>query len=289
MKIPNLTYNQRNLKSPEGFELLYLPDLFSRSELPKDHNPFKHHRLGFYAILIITDGEVNHVVDFGVKTLKKDNCLIISKGQIHAFDQDSKYEGFLVLFTEEFIQKYMAQSTIFLINSLYNYFIGQNVFYTPKHNALFINILQEKINKPLINSQANFFGAVLSVYLLELAELKQEQKVSLSPNRNAEYFYNFRTLVEEKFAVTHDAKIFADMLSISYKHLNDICKSAVNRTAKSFIDDFVILEAKRLLVSTNLSSKEIAYELGFDEPTNFLKYFKRHTNYTPLEFRKILL
>ena len=141
MKIPSLTYKQRNLKSPEGFELLYLPDLFSRGVLPGDHDPFKHHRHGFYAILIITDGEVNHVVDFGINTLKKDYSMIIAEGQIHAFDQDSKYEGYLVLFTEEFVQKYMAQSTIFLINSLYNYFIGQNVFYTPVVDIGFVQFV----------------------------------------------------------------------------------------------------------------------------------------------------
>jgi AraC-like DNA-binding protein len=70
--------------------------------------------------------------------------------------------------------------------------------------------------------------------------------------------------------------------------LNTVSKTVVHQTAKAFIDSFVILEAKRLLVATTLSVKEISYECGFDEPTNFLKYFKKHTNLTPTQFRKTL-
>jgi AraC-like DNA-binding protein len=94
--------------------------------------------------------------------------------------------------------------------------------------------------------------------------------------------------VEKNFTKTRDAKAYAADLSISYKHLNDVSKEIVNSTAKSFIDNYVILEAKRMLVSTSLSVKEIAFELGFDEPTNFLKYFKKHTSITPVDFRKTL-
>lgn len=78
------------------------------------------------------------------------------------------------------------------------------------------------------------------------------------------------------------------MLQISYKHLNNIVKKCTNKTAKEFIDDFVILEIKRFLCSTSLSVKEIAFKCGFDEQTNFLKYFKKLANDTPSNFRQNL-
>lgn len=52
------------------------------------------------------------------------------------------------------------------------------------------------------------------------------------------------------------------------------------------IDDRVMLEAKRLLAHTQDTIKEIGYTLGYDEPTNFIKYFKKHNGQTPVEFRE---
>ena len=60
----------------------------------------------------------------------------------------------------------------------------------------------------------------------------------------------------------------------------------VSVTAKQFIDAFVILEAKRLLINSEIKSTELAYSLGFEEPTNFVKYFKKHTGFTPNTFKK---
>jgi cysteinyl-tRNA synthetase len=107
-------------------------------------------------------------------------------------------------------------------------------------------------------------------------------------NKYLEYFNHFRLAVEQNFSKTRDAKVYASELSISYKHLNEVCKQVVKVTAKSFINNYVILEAKRMLVSTSLSVKEIAFAIGFSEPTNFLKYFKKHTSLTPVEFRNTL-
>ena len=59
----------------------------------------------------------------------------------------------------------------------------------------------------------------------------------------------------------------------------------LNKNAKDFVDERVILEIKRLLIHTHLSVKEIAEATGFDEPTNLIKFFKRYTGQTPLSFR----
>ena len=77
------------------------------------------------------------------------------------------------------------------------------------------------------------------------------------------------------------------MMDISYKHLNDICKAVLGQTAKEFIDKYLILETKRHLASSNISVKELTFQMGFDEPTNFIKFFKRHTHQTPSQFKKL--
>ena len=286
--IPEISFKSEKAKQINGFELVILEELMSDISKPKDHNPFQPHRLGFFAILIITDGEVNHVVDFEIHNLRKGDAMVISKGQIHAFDEFSEYKGYLVLFTEAFMQKYMALSTIARINHLYNYFLRQEKINNTDDNFKLLDVL----NKELIGNSSslpNIIGALLGIYLLKLNDENSRSTAISIDNKNLDYFNHFKVLVEKNFSKTRDAKVYASYLSISYKHLNEVSKEIVKATAKSFIDSYVILEAKRMLVSTSRSVKEIAFALGFDEPTNFLKYFRKHTNLTPGEFRITLV
>ena len=70
------------------------------------------------------------------------------------------------------------------------------------------------------------------------------------------------------------------------KALNRAVKQSVGKSAKVYIDDRVILEAKRLLSYGDSSVKEIAYTLGFSDDSNFYKFFFKHTSLTPLAFRR---
>jgi len=285
--IPEISFRKYKVLQVEGFQFIALEELVSDPSRSADNILFQPHRLGFFAILIITNGEVNHIVDFEIHNLRKGDVMVISKGQIHAFDKSSHYEGYLVLFTEGFMQKYIAQSTIAQINHLYNYFISQGKINNPDPNITILSLLEREL-KNNSSSLANIVGALLGVYLLKLNDENIRSTTISVDNKHLDYFNHFKLLVEKNFSKTRNAKVYASDLSISYKHLNNVCKNVVKSTAKSFIDSYVILEAKRMLVSTSLSVKEIAFTLGFDEPTNFLKYFKKHTNLTPIEFRKTL-
>lgn len=286
-EIPEISLWKEKKTQITGFEFVSLEELLAIESKQTDYSPYFPHRLNFFAILIITDGEANHVVDFEVHTLRKGDVMVISKGQIHAFDDTSEYNGCLVLFTEAFMQKYMAQSTIAQINHLYNYFLRQEKITNPKRNQILLDVLNMELENDT-PSLPNIIGSLLSMYMLRLHDECICTEIFSVDNKHLEYFNLFRTLVEEKFMETRDAKVYASDLSISYKHLNEVCKEVVQNTAKAFIDSYVILEAKRMLVSTSLSVKEIAFALGFDEPTNFRKYFKKHTNLTTAEFRNAL-
>ena len=129
--------------------------------------------------------------------------------------------------------------------------------------------------------------------LLKLFLLKAERKkrTLIREEKNSEWFIKFgvfRNELEQHFSESRNAKKYARIMNISYKHLNEICRSVTGKTAKKFIDTYVILEIKRRLAISSASVKELTYQLGFDEPTNFVKYFKKHTGQSPSQFRKIL-
>ncbi len=143
------------------------------------------------------------------------------------------------------------------------------------------------------NNSENFAKEEMLRLLLKLLLFKAERKRhSLIPReKNSEWvlkFGVFRNQLEKHITDTRNANVYADRMGISYKHLNEICKSISGNTAKIFIDNYLVLEIKRQLAISDISVKELAYKSGFDEPTNFVKYFKKHTNYSPSQFKKML-
>lgn len=93
--------------------------------------------------------------------------------------------------------------------------------------------------------------------------------------------------VEDKFKTIKSVARFAGLMVVSEKKLNKATATTLGKSPKELIDERIILEAKRMLVHTNSSIKEIGFDLGFDEPTNFIKYFRKHEAKTPVAFRKL--
>jgi AraC-like DNA-binding protein len=75
-------------------------------------------------------------------------------------------------------------------------------------------------------------------------------------------------------------------MSVSSYQLNQITKSAIGKTASALIDEHILLEAKRYLLATANQVKEIADHLGYEDPSYFIRFFKKHTGLSPDTFRK---
>lgn len=97
----------------------------------------------------------------------------------------------------------------------------------------------------------------------------------------------FKSAVNKNYKKEHSTTFYANELFISPDHLNRTFKAKIGKTAKDYIQARIITEAKRLLYFTDSTAKEIAYELGFNEPANFSAFFKKHTNLSPSNFKKI--
>jgi AraC-like DNA-binding protein len=75
---------------------------------------------------------------------------------------------------------------------------------------------------------------------------------------------------------------------VSYNYLNEISKEITNKTAKGFIDSWLLLEIKRNISEKKYTSQEIGFKMGFKEPSNFIRFFKKHTQLTPIQFQEKL-
>ncbi|MEG1573585.1 MAG: helix-turn-helix domain-containing protein [Bacteroidales bacterium] len=104
--------------------------------------------------------------------------------------------------------------------------------------------------------------------------------------RRDKVFNDFATLIREHCVLQREVTFYADKLCISAKYLTDICRSVTGHPAKRVIDDFVVLEIKVLLQSSELSVQEIADKLGFPDQSYLGRYFKRHEGVSPKAFRE---
>lgn len=282
-KLHHTNFESVGRKKEFGVQLLKMEDVFSFKPSAKK-NPFEPHRINFFTLLLLTEGSMTHEVDFIEYKMTKGDCLFISKEQIHKFDKSPTYRGYGIIFTEEFMLHHFSISAFSKISFLYNYHLNPSLFSDFGDRDLLIKALKREFSLELGKIKADVIASILTVFLLK-AQLHTSHALN-SFKGDYEKFMKFQELVTSKYTKTRAAKNYADFLNITYKQLNKLTKTFTKKTAKEYINDFIILEAKRRLVNTNIPIKQIAYECGFKEVTNFLKFFKKITNYTPKEFRE---
>lgn len=288
--IPSIAFFKK-CEAEIEFDIFTVRNLFLRQD-QLDHPLDEPQRAGFYHIIYITKGKGIHYIDFHPYHYVAGNIVFISKGQVHAFDVQSDIDGFLMLFTDDFISKDLTHSDILYFLRLYNYHLYEPIMQPEVADGEVIkNMVKEMYWEYQLSN--NFAKDEILRLLLKLLLLRAQRfKRTLIPKKkNAEWFVKFNTFrnqLEKHFRETRNAKDYAEMMNISYKRLNEICKATTGTTAKMFINNYIILEIKRHLAISDISIKELTYAFGFDEPTNFAKFFKKFTKQSPLQFKKML-
>ena len=109
--------------------------------------------------------------------------------------------------------------------------------------------------------------------------------MEILPNKQQTLVFKFKNLVNNLFITSKQVSDYAGKLFVSSHTLNKIVKDLTGKTAKEIINEKVILESKRMLLYTSNDIAQIAFNIGFDEPTHFIRFFKTHTLQTPKEYR----
>lgn len=126
--------------------------------------------------------------------------------------------------------------------------------------------------------------ALLKVFLLKLIQVKEQQFTVHDIHQKR--VYEFLMLLESNYRQIRNTDFYAGKLGISSKRLNQILKEKLDKTGMQLIHDRIILEAKRNIIHSDLTIKEIAYDLGFSDRPYFSRFFKKQTGQTPEGFQK---
>ncbi len=286
-ELPNIEFRSNHIKD-YGIEIITIKNLMERKDV-LDHDPEKAHRVDFNLIVFYAEGNTKHLVDFVWHKIHKNTIIYLSRGQVNAFKFNDSVKGFIILFTDEYFKKQLNTLPKNEVIRIFNSHLFSPKIEVPGRSQLerYINLFfDEFVNEKTDFNKQNIYGALYAIIFSKLEQLKQYQTLHLKNSNKFELFLAFKNLLEVDYIQSKNADYYATKLNITYKHLNAVSKEMVNTTAKKFIDQFVILEAKRKLINSSIKSNELAFDLGFNEPTNFVKYFKRFTGSTPNMFKK---
>jgi AraC-like DNA-binding protein len=263
-----------------------------KSTLPKVGFPTdRPHRHDFFEIFVFVEGEGNHSIDFEKYPIGSKSIHLVSPYRTHLIEKGKVYSGYLLAFNREF-HSFYHRSLPPILNI--SYFRNNNISPTLALDDEVFSTLLNIIEQMTVDFRKADWAvpeltrSYLNIFLLIINELFNEKLNHKTKRKKNELLPKFINLVEEKYADLHKVKEYADLLHITPVKLNRICSQFVDKNASDLIMDRIVLEAKRLLVFSNRSNKEIAYSLGYSDPSYFSRFFRKKTGKSPSEFRNII-
>ena len=269
--------DKQKLTAVGGIDILHL------NSKTKHATSLKDHRHEYYILGIVIKGAGLLKCDMGIISFKPNSILLVKPFQVHSSQQiDANSEGYFI-----------SVAPFLLPSFCRDIFDGLNV------------------SDQTVELSANEMNSLLKMaeLLLETFNAESKFKVQMSINlMNAlviyacSFFTSAKKLVNQQqsqpFIITqnfkelvlvdsflHSPSYFAQKLNVSVSHLNDCVKTLTGLSVTQYLQETMMLEAKRKLYYTNADVKSIAFNLGFEDHAYFSRLFKKLAKVTPLAFR----
>jgi AraC family transcriptional regulator, transcriptional activator of pobA len=239
----------------------------------------KPRRIMKYVLLYCHAGKINIMIDEKDLVLNAGEVITITSGQIHCIKKATKATGYVLEFTLDFFCKDDKDIELIFHNGLFCHFAMNEVIAVNK------SMMEEQlqlINEELLKKPYQYLISVHSrveLILVAINRAKVERGDEIwKPDA---IFLKFLEAVRANFEHNYQLSYFATMLGTTELKLNEQAKLHAGKTAQNVIYGLITSEAKRLLIYENLSVKEVAYQLGFNDPFYFSNFFKKHTRLSP--------
>lgn len=244
---------------------------------------------GYYKIIWCQGQPIDITVDGYRVTLHKNQVLFATP--VNVIDIPADNSGLIsFIFNKEFYCVYTNDSEVSCAGLL---------FYGANHAPIItLNETEQKSFESMLflfqeefNTQDNIQGEMLRTMLKRMLiqstrQLKSTQPENDMSSKQVDLVRKFNMLVELHYKEKHQVSDYADMLFKSPKTLSNFFKKHEVQSPLKTINERIALEAKRLLRNSDKTAEEIAYELGYNEPSHFSKFFKKQEGVSPLTYRK---
>jgi len=248
------------------------------------------HRHSFYHLVLFTKGGGTHSIDFKEYPVVPGQIYFMSPGQVHGWLFNPSVNGYVVHFETDFFSNWANHRYLQQFPMLKSHLAQQVIQLNKPAYAMASDMLEQAIIEYNSNNpfRKDMLQILLAQLLITVSREIQTTHINVQLSHKDEIVQQFTDLVEHHYANWKHPKKYAMELNISANYLNQVCNQVTGNSAGRIIRERQILEAKRLLTNITLSIKEISVLLNFKDNSYFSKFFKRHCNLSPEEFRQKL-
>ncbi len=247
-------------------------------------------KIDAFTIFWIKEGKGTYHIDFEEYSFDGNVLFFLSPGQVFTVDSEQIKEAYRLSFVRDFYCIQTHDKEISCNGVLFN-----NIYETPfiqleekdakKLDFILSELIEEFDRKEA--AQYDMLQSYLKQFIIHAVRVKKERHI-VKDDIESKLFKDFSTLVEFNFKKMHSVTDYATRLGISPKSLTKHFQKIGTQTPSDFIKNRIILEAKRKLIYTDFSVKEIAFDLGFNDPAYFTRFFTKATSSSPKNFKKLL-
>ncbi len=239
------------------------------------------HRDDYFILGLIVRGTVCIDIDFERQTISEGEIGLIRPGQVHRFVGGDDFEGWMFMIESGVVSdryKLIFEKTSLSGNTLWLPNKEINELKTLYH--LIYNLGEREEDMFIMRNLASAFVGIVAGYFKRVNSRQNSYN-----SRHAEIVLQLNSLLQTDITESHSPSYYADKLNLSPVYLNEVVKRVTGWSVSNYIRNEVILRAKRLLYHTNLTVKEIASSLGFEDNAYFTRLFTKATGKSPLQFR----
>jgi AraC-like DNA-binding protein len=239
------------------------------------------HRHDFFFILALQKGKGNHTIDFTSYRVANHSVIFMRPGQVHEHTLKAGSAGFLIEFKPDFYPANITSQQLLRRAGAIN-------FYRPgaaSFARLFSSLVS--IESEYTGQQEKYLDVIkanLDIFFVELVRSNNNPMADAAMYQQGQ-LDKFSALIETHVATEKQPSFYADALNLSLYQLNAIARAVAGKTSSEMITDYILLESRRYLLATTNQVTQIAYHLGYDDVSYFIRFFKKHTGHSPEAFR----
>ncbi|CAN5445978.1 helix-turn-helix domain-containing protein [soil metagenome] len=244
------------------------------------------HRHEFYFLLVVHRGAGSHEIDFVSYPVSDRSVFFVRPGQAHRLSLEAACTGYLVEFSADYVRRLNGLPKELLRRASRHSVVHPEPVDFERICGTIGSIIIEQ-ETPTLGTQSAI-DALFSLLMIELAR-QGSSDADESAGQTAyalERYDELVDLIEQHLTQQKLTSDYARMMHMSSYQVNALTKSLTGNTCSVLINEHIITEAKRHLLATTEQVKEIAYHLGYDDPSYFIRYFKKHTGVSPEVFRR---
>jgi len=254
----------------------------------QDYDESSAHQHKYYQFLFFEKGGGIHIIDDKEYEVKPNSIHFISPNHVHYLKIKKGTKGYVCMFKKElfFINN---ESKIFLegVDLLSNWNENPIVEFEAVRYEEMASVM-ELLCIEYAEHQNRKYEVILmflKVFLIKASRLyTRSQKTAIGSKERL--INQFLGLMEKNHSAAISINFYAREMEITPVYLNRIIREKYNKSVSDFVNEKTILEAKRILQFSSDSVKEIAFQLGFEDPSYFSRFFRHHLGFTPLSYRK---